>query len=62
MEIVLDGDRNSIEPGMSLTARATRIAFFRGGERAGGIKRNETIQTGIERLDALKRALDESDG
>ena len=59
MEIVFDRDRNSVEPGVSLPARATRIALFRGGERAGAIKRDETVQTGIKRLDALKRALDE---
>ncbi len=47
---------------MSLPTRATLIAFFRGGQRAGAIKGDETVQTGIECLDALERALDESDG
>ena len=54
--------RNSVEPRMSLAARATLVAFLRSGQRAGTIKGDETIQTGIERLDALKRALDESYG
>ena len=62
MEIVFDGDRNSVQPRVSLTARTTRIAFFRGGERTCAIKGDETIQTGIECLDALKRALNKSDG
>ena len=47
---------------MSPTAQATLIAFFRGGERAGAIEGDETIQTGIEHFDALKRAPDEPYG
>jgi hypothetical protein len=62
MEIVLDGDRDSVEPGMSLTARTTLVAFFRSGQRAGAIKGDEAVQTGIEGLDALERALDQSYG
>ena len=45
---------------MRLTARATRVAFLRGGERAGAIKGDEAVQSGIECLDALERALDKS--
>ena len=62
MEIVLDGDRNSVEPGMNSAMRATLIAFLRSGQRTGAIKRDKAIQTRIERLDALKRALDEPNG
>jgi hypothetical protein len=62
VEVVLDGDRNAVEPGMSLPARATLIAFLRSGQRAGAIKGDEAVQAGIEGLDALKRALDECYG
>ena len=62
MEIVLDGDRGPVERGLSLTARATLIAFFRGGDRDRAIKADEAVQTGIERLDALERALDKFHG
>ncbi len=62
MEIVLNGDRNSVEPGTSLTARAPLIAFFRGSERARAIKGDETVQAGVQPLDALKRAPDELHG
>jgi hypothetical protein len=62
MEVVLDGDRNSVEPGLSTALRAALIAFLRSGQCAGAIESDETIQPGIERLDALKRALDESHG
>ncbi len=39
--------------------RATRVAVLRGGERGGRIKRDEAVQAGVQRLDALKRALDQ---
>jgi hypothetical protein len=60
MDIVLDGNWDSIERGHRLTARATRIAFLCSGQRAGAIKRDETVQAGIACLDAPKRALNES--
>ena len=62
MEIIFDGDRDSVEPGMSMAPRAALIAFFRSRQRAGAIKGDETIQTRIEGLDALKRALDKTYG
>jgi len=62
MEIVFDGDRNAIEPGMSLAARTALITLFRSGKSAGAIKGDETIQTRIKCIDALERALDESHG
>ena len=47
---------------LTLAARTALITLLRGGQRTGAIKGDETIQTEIGCLDALKRALDESYG
>ena len=44
---------------MRLAPRATLIAFFRRSQCTCAIESDEAVQTGIECLDALKRALDE---